>query len=160
MSKRKTTVAVTEEESTVKEPLVVDATNKVAGRVASIVAKQLLQGEHVIVINAVSAVLSGNRASLILEFKERLKIRTRSAPWKGPLHWREPHYILRRMIRGMLPWKSPRGRQALKRLRVYQGAPEDITITRRLDIPKFTRTGRRTIYLSEIAREMGWKGKI
>jgi ribosomal protein L13 len=62
------------------------------------------------------------------------------------------------MIRGMLPWKKARGRQALKRLRVYQGTPEDIVITRRLDLPEFTRTGRRTVYLSEIAREIGWKG--
>lgn len=158
MAKRKTATNSTEEEVTVVEPMVVDATNKVAGRIASIVAKQLLQGEHIIVINAVKAVLSGNRASLILEYKERLNIRTRYAPWKGPLHWREPHYILRRMIRGMLPWKSARGRQAMKRLRVYQGTPEDIKITRRLDIPDFTRTGRRTVYLSEIAREIGWKG--
>ncbi len=157
MSKRKT-ASVTDEESTVIEPLVVDATDKVAGRIASIVAKQLLQGEHVIVINAVKAVLSGNRASIIQEFKEHLDIRTRSAPWKGPLHWREPHYMLRRMIRGMLPWKSARGRQALKRLRVYQWAPEEITIKRRLDLPEFTRSGRRTVYLSEIAREIGWKG--
>ncbi len=158
MAKRKTAIAGKDEEPTAIEPLVVDATNKIAGRVASIVAKQLLQGEHIIIINAVKAVLSGNRASLIQEYKERLKIRTRSAPWKGPLHWREPHYILRRMIRGMLPWKTPRGRQALKRLRVYQGTPENITITRRIDLPEFTRIGRRTIYLSEIAREIGWKG--
>ncbi|MFX1474032.1 MAG: 50S ribosomal protein L13 [Promethearchaeota archaeon] len=157
MAKRKSETAIADE-APIITPLVVDAANKVAGRIASIVAKHLLQGEHVIVINAVKAVLSGNRASLIQEFKERLNIRTRSAPWKGPLHWREPHYILRRMIRGMLPWKKSRGRQAMKRLRVYQGTPETVTITRRLDLPEFTRTGRRTTYLGEIAREIGWKG--
>ncbi|MFX1562636.1 MAG: 50S ribosomal protein L13 [Promethearchaeota archaeon] len=142
----------------VKEPLVVDASNAVAGRVASVVAKQLLLGEHVIVINAEKAVLSGNRQSIINEHKEQLGIRTRTAPWKGPFHWRHPHSILRRIIRGMVPWKKARGRLAMKRLRVYTGTPEDLKITRRLDLPEFERIGRRTIYLGELARELGWKG--
>lgn len=142
----------------VKEPLVVDASNTVAGRIASVVAKQLLLGEHVIVINAEKAVLSGNRHSIIKEYKERLGIRTRTAPWKGPFHWRQPHGILRRIIRGMVPWKKARGRLAIKRLRVYTGTPEDLKITRRLDLPEFERIGRRTIYLGEVARELGWKG--
>ena len=72
------------------DPLLVDANNAVAGRLASLVAKQLLQGEHVVVINAEKAVVSGNRASLVLQYKERLGLRTRSAPWKGPLHPRQP----------------------------------------------------------------------
>jgi large subunit ribosomal protein L13 len=141
-----------------KEPLVVDASNIVAGRIASIVAKQLLLGERVIVINAEKAVLSGNRASLINEYKEKLGVRTLTAPWKGPFHWRQPHGILRRIIRGMLPWKKARGRLAMKNLRVYTGTPEKLEITRKIDLPEFERKGRRTIYLGEVARELGWKG--
>lgn len=140
------------------DPLVVDANNTVAGRIASIVAKQLLQGEHVVVINAEKAVLSGKRASLITEYKERLGIRTRTAPWKGPLHPRHPDMLLRRIIRGMVPWKKNRGRQAMKRLRVYVGIPEELKIKRRLEVAEYERVGRRTIYLGEIARELGWKG--
>jgi len=140
------------------EPLVVDATGKVAGRMASIVAKRLLEGEHVIIINAEKAVLSGSRSTLTREYKERLNIRTRTAPWKGPLHPRQPQGILRRIIRGMVPWKKPRGRLAMKRLRVYQGVPEGLKITRRLELPQLERRGRRTVYLGDIARELGWKG--
>lgn len=157
MASKQATKAKTEE-LPVKEPLVVDASNAVAGRIASIVAKQLLLGEYVIVINAEKAVLSGNRHSIINEHKEQLGIRTRTAPWKGPFHWRQPHGILRRIIRGMVPWKKARGRLAMKRLRVYTGTPEDLKITRRLDLPEFERIGRRTIYLGELARELGWKG--
>jgi large subunit ribosomal protein L13 len=144
----------------IKEPLVVDASDYVAGRLASVVAKQLLLGEYVIIINAEKAVLSGNRHSLITEYKERLGIRTRSAPWKGPLHPRQPHGILHRIVRGMVPWKKARGKEAMKRLRVYTGAPEDLKIKRRLELPEFERKGRRTVYLGEIARELGWSGIV
>jgi len=148
------------DEPTPIEPLLVDANNAVAGRLASLVAKQLLQGEHVVVINAEKAVVSGNRASLVLEYKERLGLRTRSAPWKGPLHPREPDRLLRRMIRGMVPWKKDRGRKAMKRLRVYTGVPEGIKSKRHLDISETSREGRNTVYLGEIARELGWKGLV
>ena len=140
------------------EPLLVDANNTVAGRLATVVAKQLLQGEHVVIINAEKAVLSGDRSSLILQYKERLGLRTRTAPWKGPLHPRQPDRLLRRIIRGMVPWKKDRGRKAMKRLRVYTGTPEGLKTKRHLDVSEYERTGRRTIYLGEIAREMGWKG--
>ncbi|MFX1509770.1 MAG: 50S ribosomal protein L13 [Promethearchaeota archaeon] len=140
------------------DPLLVDANNAVAGRLATLVAKQLLQGEHVVVINAEKAVLSGNRSSLILQYKEALGRRTRSAPWKGPLHPRQPDRLLRRIIRGMVPWKKDRGRKAMKRLRVYTGTPEGLKTKRYIDMSEFERTGRRTIYLGEIARELGWKG--
>lgn len=140
------------------EPLLVDANNTVAGRLATVVAKQLLQGEHVVVVNAEKAVLSGDRSSLILQYKERLGLRTRSAPWKGPLHPRQPDRILRRIIRGMVPWKKDRGRKAMKRLRVYTGTPEGLKTKRHLDVSEYERTGRRTIYLGEIAKELGWKG--
>ncbi|MFX1300128.1 MAG: 50S ribosomal protein L13 [Promethearchaeota archaeon] len=140
------------------EPLLADANNTVAGRLASAVAKELLQGEYAIVINAEKAVLSGDRSSLILEYKERLGIRTLTAPWKGPLHPRHPDRLLRRIIRGMVPWKKERGRKAMKRLRVYVGAPEGIKTNRQLDLSEYERKGRRTIYLGEIARELGWKG--
>ncbi|MFX1319014.1 MAG: 50S ribosomal protein L13 [Promethearchaeota archaeon] len=146
------------DESAPIEPLLVDAHNAVAGRLATVVAKQLLQGEHVIVINAEKALLSGNRSSLILQYKEELGRRTRSAPWKGPLHPHQPDRLLRRMIRGMVPWKKDRGRKAMKRLRVYTGTPDGLKAKRHLDVSEFERTGRRTMYLGEIAQELGWKG--
>ncbi|MFX1576360.1 MAG: 50S ribosomal protein L13 [Promethearchaeota archaeon] len=144
-------------ESAPIEPLLVDANNAVAGRLAAVVAKQLLQGEHVVVINAEKAVLSGNRASIILQYKERLGIRTRTAPWKGPMHPRQPDRMLRRIIRGMVPWKKDRGRKAMKRLRVYTGTPEGLKTKRNLEISEYERVGRRTTYLGEIAQELGWK---
>ena len=51
--------------------LVIDATNKIAGRLASIVAKLLLIGEEVIILNAEKAVISGKKDRIFRIFKEK-----------------------------------------------------------------------------------------
>ncbi len=102
---------------------VIDAKGLILGRMASVVAKRLLNGEKIIIVNAGDAVISGNRLQIIREAHEFLQI---GHPGKGPLHPRRPDTIVKRAIRGMLPYKKPRGREALKRLRVYIGIPEEL----------------------------------
>ena len=102
--------------------LVIDATNKIAGRLASIVAKLLLIGEEVIILNAEKAVISGKKDRIFRIFKEK---RDKGDPYKGPFYPRYPDRILRRMIRGMLPYKKPKGKNALKRLKIFIGTPEE-----------------------------------
>jgi len=102
---------------------VIDAKGLILGRMASIVAKRLLNGEKIIIVNAGGAVISGDKHSIIREAHEYLQI---GHPGKGPLHPRRPDRIVKRAIRGMLPYKSPRGREALKRLRVYIGVPSEL----------------------------------
>jgi ribosomal protein uL13 len=45
--------------------------------------------------------------------------RTATNPKQGPIHFRAPSRMLWRTIRGMLPHKTARGTEALKRLRVW-----------------------------------------
>ena len=47
-------------------------------------------------------------------------------PYKGPFFPRTPDKILKRTIRGMLPYKQPKGRNALKRIKCHIGAPDEI----------------------------------
>lgn len=101
---------------------VIDAKGLILGRMASIIAKRLLNGEKIIIVNAGEAVVSGKRYSVIRRAHEYLQI---GHSGKGPLHPRRPDMIVKRAIRGMLPYKRPRGREALKRLRVYIGVPEE-----------------------------------
>ena len=42
----------------------------------------------------------------------------------GPNYPRRPDLILRRTISRMMPYQQPRGRDALKRLRVYLSVPD------------------------------------
>lgn len=102
---------------------VIDATGLVLGRMASIIAKRLLNGEKIIVVNAEKAIISGDKHMIIRKYNEYLQI---GHPGKGPHHPRRPDMIVRRAIRGMLPYKQPRGREAFRRLKVYMGLPAEL----------------------------------
>jgi len=99
-----------------------DATNQIVGRLATYVAKDLLNGEQVVIVNAEKAVLSGNPKMKFREFKQK---RDRGDPKKGPFYPKYPDLMLRRIIRGMLPWHKDKGRKAYRRLKVYIGEPEE-----------------------------------
>ena len=105
---------------------VVDASGVVVGRLASYVAKRLLTGEEIVVVNAEKAVISGSKEHVVDAFKTRLGRRTLGSQTKAPKHPRRPEMYVRRVVRGMLPWKKPRGKMAYRRLEVYVGVPQDL----------------------------------
>jgi len=140
------------------EPLIYDAENLIMGRMATVVAKKLLEGKSVIIVNAEKTVLTGNRKYLIKQFKKRTQIKTKSNPKHGPFWPRTPHGILKRTIRGMLPWKKPRGKAAHKQLKVYSGVPYEYREVQRLSISDADakRTYSPTTPLLRLALEIGF----
>lgn len=100
-----------------------DAENQVLGRVCTFIAKDLLKGEIVTVVNAEKAVLTGNARWKKEHYEGKLK---RGSPFKGPFFPRYPDDIFRRTVRGMLPWHSSRGRSAFRNLKVFIGIPEEL----------------------------------
>ena len=141
---------------TMKNPVIlINADGLILGRMASKVAKKLLNGEEVIIVNAEKSVLSGKKKSKVAEAKEFLEV---GAPMRGPFHSRRPDRIMRKTVRGMLPFKQPKGKNAYKKLKVFMGVPEDLkdqkmdTLTEaqatKLKGPHFT--------LAELAKEVGW----
>ena len=110
-----------------EEVKVIDAEGLVAGRLASIIAKRLLLGERIVVVNAEKAIITGKRERVLEWYGKRVtEWRTYYNPEKrGPKIPRRPDKVFKRMVRGMLPRKKPRGRAALKRLKVYIGVPEE-----------------------------------
>ena len=103
--------------------IVVDATHQVAGRMASNVAKLLLKGRRVVVVNAEKALISGSRKNILHEEMEKRKIKSIVNPIYKPHQFKQPDKMLRKIIRGMLPRRKPKGQEAFKRLRVYIGTP-------------------------------------
>lgn len=103
--------------------MIVDAKDIILGRLSSFVAKQVLLGNDVEVINCEEAVISGKRANVFANYIRRID---RKAPGKGPYLFRRPDMFVKRTIRGMLPFKKPRGQEAFKRIRCYVGIPEDL----------------------------------
>jgi len=135
--------------------VIVDATGLILGRMASTIAKQLLQGETIIVVNAEKAAISGRRLSILKEKKEFLEV---GHFRKGPYHPRRPDQIVRRTIRGMLPRKKPKGLQAYKRLRVFLQLPEEFKDKEIQTIPEASVENLNCPYITveELAKEIGW----
>ena len=104
---------------------IIDASNLILGRMASYVAKKALTGNQVVVLNAERAVISGTKERVVARAKQKLKTRTLGNLEKSPTHPRKPDGYVRRVIRGMLPWKKPSGKQAFHRVRVYIGTPDE-----------------------------------
>ena len=70
----------------------IDASNMVAGRLASKIVKELMKGERIIVVNAEKSVLSGNPKYLIENYTEKTE---RGDPYHGPFYPKEPDRIAR-----------------------------------------------------------------
>jgi len=99
---------------------IIDATDLILGRLASHAAKLALMGEKVIIVNSEKAIVSGRRKIVETHYLERLE---RGEAFKGPFFPRRADMILRRAVRGMLPWKTERGRKAYKRVMCHLGVP-------------------------------------
>ena len=110
--------------------LVYDARDKILGRLASQVAKQLISArkngheQRVIIYNAEHAIGSGPRTQVLSRYDKKYKL---NHARKGPFFPRMPDQILKRTVRGMLPYqKNSSGRAALRDLRVMIGKPANL----------------------------------
>lgn len=101
---------------------VYDAENQILGRMCTYIAKDLLKGEDVVVVNSEKAVLAGNSRWKKEHYQQKIK---RGDPHKGPFFPKYPDDIFRRTVRGMLPWHQAKGRDAFKKLKVFTGMPEE-----------------------------------
>jgi large subunit ribosomal protein L13 len=141
-----------------EETVYVDASNQIAGRLSSKVAKLLLSGKRVVVVNAEKSLISGSRTSVINQWKERLELSSRVNPIYGPIHPRRPDNILRRMVRGMVPRKKPKGASAMKRLRVYIGVPSGMDGSKfaKFDDAAATRPVPVYVTMGDLSKSLGW----
>jgi large subunit ribosomal protein L13 len=140
--------------------IIVDAKGLILGRLASNVAKLLLQGETVIILNAEKAAISGKKQQIVQEAKAFLEV---GHPRKGPLHPRRPDKIVSRTVRGMLPRRKPKGVEAYKRLRVYLGAPLEFEDKKIQTIPEASADKLKSPYITvgELAKEIGaWAPEV
>jgi large subunit ribosomal protein L13 len=140
-----------------QEPVlkVIDADGLMLGRMASITAKRLLNGETLVIVNAERALVSGNRATTINHYLHKRSIGTKD--W-GPFFPKRPDRLVKRTIRGMVPHKRERGREALSNLRVYIGVPEEYAKTKKetLDDASYKRLSNiRYTSLDELCRRLG-----
>jgi len=132
---------------------IIDATDAPIGRLASIVAKRLLNGEEIFIVNAEKAIITGNKDEIKERYRRKREIG--GTKRKGPFFPRMPHMILKRTVRGMLPYQQPKGRQAFKRLKVFIGIPEEFK-DKEIEKIEFQKS-KNYITLKELSEYLGVK---
>ncbi|KAG0490830.1 hypothetical protein HPP92_007693 [Vanilla planifolia] len=144
-----------------KRRVIVDARQHMLGRLASIVAKELLNGQHIVVVRCEEICMSGGLVRQKMKFLRFLRKRMNTKPSHGPIHFRAPAKILWRTIRGMIPHKTKRGAAALARLKAFEGVPPPYDRMKRMVIPDALKVlrlqvGHKYCLLGRLSSEVGW----
>ena len=112
---------------------VVDATDKVLGRLASEIARRLRgkhkatftphvdSGDYIVVVNAEKLRVTGDKAQQKIYYRHSTYPGGIYSETFSKLHNRFPGRVLEKAVKGMLP-KGPLGYAMLKKLKVYAGS--------------------------------------
>jgi len=147
----------TKTETKSSQDIIVDGTNMIAGRLCSHVAKLLIQGNRVSIVNTENVMLSGDRDAIIKSYRKFLEIASINNPKFGPFHPRRPDTIITKMVRGMLP-KKPSGKIAFKRLRAYLGVPDVLRskVKTQFDDAKIRKASPYYTSMGDLGKMVGW----
>lgn len=136
---------------------VIDAKGLIMGRLASVVAKRLLAGEEIAIVNADKAIISGSKVTTFNDYKSIREMGTREF---GPYFPKRPERILKRTVRGMLPYKRARGKDAMSRINVYVGIPSEFKSAELTTIAEANMnrlSSNKYVELGEVSRRLGSK---
>jgi ribosomal protein uL13 len=137
--------------------MVIDCKNQIFGRVSTKVAKSALMGEEVHLINVEDMVICGNPVSIVDRFRVRRSLKNKATPENSP-HWpRVPHFLVKRMVRGMLPKKCKRGKEALGRIIAYSGNPKNLDSNTKVEGSEYDGI-KKHIKIMELCRRLGYSG--
>ncbi|MFH1257864.1 MAG: 50S ribosomal protein L13 [Candidatus Micrarchaeota archaeon] len=104
--------------------MIIDAKDAIAGRLAAFAAKKALQGEDVSIVNAESAVISGDPLKTRAKYSGRRHMTQKANPENASKWPKRPDMMFKRIIKGMLPKHSGRGKAAARKIKVYLGVPK------------------------------------
>jgi len=140
--------------------VVVDATDQMMGRLASKVAKLLLQGHRVVVVNSEKALLSEKKRTTIEEIVAFRQTKGRVHYKHTPRHPKTPSGFLTKVIRGMLGRRKSSSLAMFKNLRVYEGVPRSYTRAPKISFEEAKPRKSLEYYarLGEVLKILGWKG--
>lgn len=144
-----------------RKEVVIDCKGHLLGRLASVVAKELVKGQHITAVRCEDLNISGSLYRNKLKYQDFLRLRMNSNPRRGPFHYRAPSKILWRVVRGMLRHKTTRGQKALGRLKVFEGIPSNLEKKKRLVVPAALRVlrlkpGRDFCRVGDLSSKVGW----
>ena len=144
--------------------IIVDGRDHLLGRLASIVAKELLSGQKVVIVRCDEVCISGSLVRNKVKYAQFRRKRMNTNPGRGPFHYKAPARMVWRTIRGMVHQKSQRGQDALARLATFEGIPAPYDKMKRQVVPAALRQIRLKPHrdycvMGELADAVGWKHK-
>mmetsp|Transcript_16635 Transcript_16635/g.19170 ORF Transcript_16635/g.19170 Transcript_16635/m.19170 type:complete len:202 (-) Transcript_16635:43-648(-) len=141
---------------------VIDGRDHLLGRLASIVAKELLAGQTIVIVRCDEMCVSGSLVRNRVKYAQFRRKAMNTNPRRGPFHFKSPARMVWRTIRGMVHQKTARGQEALTRLSTFEGIPEPYDKQKRVVVPAALRTlrlkpERKYTIIGELAHSVGWK---
>jgi large subunit ribosomal protein L13 len=133
---------------------IIDATGATLGRLSANAAKRLIKGEEIAVVNSEKAIVSGKKFSIKSIYKQKIELGTYR---KGPFFPRKPDQIVKRTIRGMIPYQKPQGRAAFKKLKCYIGIPKEFEGKKFENIKEAIKQPVDFITIEELSKFLGAK---
>jgi len=104
---------------------VINGEGLLLGRLCSYAAKAALLGEEIKIVNCGKVVISGDKKKVFANEKQK---RDRGGyPLKSPKLPRLADRFVRKTVRGMLPHKKERGREAYGRVMCYPDVPAEFS---------------------------------
>lgn len=134
---------------------VIDAKDLLLGRFATRVAKMALLGEEIVIVNCEKAYVSGDKVQVKAKYKQ---VDDRGIPLKGPFLNKSPDRLVRRAIRGMLPYKQQKGRQAYERVMTYVGVPSQYEEEEKISFEEASVTklpNLKFVSMKEVSKHLG-----
>lgn len=133
--------------------MIIDGTNAVFGRMATQVAKKALLGENIDIVNCEKIIMSGKKEVVFAKYK---RFKDMGVPRKGPFYPTTPDKFVKRIIRAMVPYKQPKGREALERIKCYKGVPSQFEGK---ELQKIGQSNLKISYvtIAEICKSIGGK---
>ncbi|CAK9055018.1 unnamed protein product [Durusdinium trenchii] len=107
---------------------------------ASVLAKELLNGQNVVCVRTEDINISGSLYRNKLKYANFKRKHMNTNPRQGPFHFRSPAKILWRTIRGMVPHKTARGAAALDKLKTFEGIPHPYDRKKSVSCPAASRS--------------------
>ena len=136
--------------------MIINAEHLILGRFATVAAKKALMGEKVVIVNCEKAMITGAKSRILADYKERKDRGT----YKGPFMPRLADRFVRRTIRGMLPYKQPKGKAAYDNISCHIGIPKEyegkeFAVLKEADVSKLT--SQKYISVRDVCRYLGAK---
>ena len=133
---------------------IIDADGATLGRLSTYTAKRLLGGEEIAIVNSEKAITSGKKSATKKHYKQKREVGTYR---KGPFYPRMPDQIVKRTVRGMIPYQTPHGRTAFKRLKCYIGIPREFEGKKFETVKEAAKQPIDFMTIEEVSRSLGAK---